>query len=377
MLPPLTYLTVDSLAEGVGASQVLPYVERLGQRGLDITVHSFERSNSAPDLERRLHSSGVSWRPHSFGAPGRRGGLQRVLHLAQAARGADLVHARSDLAAAAAMLGGAERWVWDVRSLWADQRIELGMLHAGSPEERVLRWVERRAARSSAAIVTLAAAALPVLEDRHGAGLTAKASVIPTCVDLDRFALAPMPDGDLLQVLFSGSLNRYYDVPTMLRLVERSRRRRPTQMTVLSPAATSWDDALATAGVHRQTAAPAAVPDHVQASHVGLGVCRTDVGDSLRAAMPTKLGEFLATGRPIVVNRGLGDMDALIGEYGCGVVLHGGDDEALDTAIEELHALVADPDTPNRCRALAEAHFDLDDAVERLTNVYLTVASLT
>ena len=45
---------------------------------------------------------------------------------------------------------------------------------------------------------------------------------------------------------------------------------------------------------------------------LGLAVCRADAGPALLAAMPTKIGELLASGSPVVVNRGLGDMDALI-----------------------------------------------------------------
>src|SRR5687768_17448837 len=43
-MPPVTYLTTDSLAEGVGASQVLSYVERLADRGLEIVLHTFEKA---------------------------------------------------------------------------------------------------------------------------------------------------------------------------------------------------------------------------------------------------------------------------------------------------------------------------------------------
>lgn len=372
-LPPLTYLTVDSLAEGVGASQVLPYVERLGQRGLEVTVHSFEHGDSQDEVKRRLDASGVRWHPQPFGAHGGRGGLQRVLRLARAANGAELVHARSDLAAAAALLGRSGRWVWDVRSLFPDQRIELGMLRRGAPEERVLRLVERRAARSANAVITLASAAIPVLESRHGPGVACKATVVPTCVDLDRFRPSPLPAGNVLRLLFSGSLNRYYDVPLMLRLFERARRRCATELTVLAPGETPWDPELAGAGVVRRRAAPDEVPAEVRTAHAGLGMCRTDVGDSLRAAMPTKLAEFLAAGRPVVVNARLGDMDALVAEHRCGVVVGGSSDGHLDTALDQLQALLQDPRTPDRCRGVAEEYFDLDKGISQLVRVYQSV----
>ena len=124
-LPPLTYLATDSLAEGIGASQVLAYVERIAARGVDIELHTFEKAAPSPDLKRRLQEQGVRWTPHDFGRHGSTGGIARVIAGAAALRGAELVHARSDMSAASALLARSRSWLWDVRSLWADQRIAL------------------------------------------------------------------------------------------------------------------------------------------------------------------------------------------------------------------------------------------------------------
>jgi glycosyltransferase involved in cell wall biosynthesis len=109
---------------------------------------------------------------------------------------------------------------------------------------------------------------------------------------------------------------------------------------------------------------------HVGAHHAGIAVCRLDAGVSLKAAMPTKLAEFLAVGRPIVVNAGLGDMAGLLAGRGCGVALAATDRASVAHAADELLLLVDDPATPSRCRALAEDHFDLDRAVRALAALY-------
>jgi glycosyltransferase involved in cell wall biosynthesis len=85
--------------------------------------------------------------------------------------------------------------------------------------------------------------------------------------------------------------------------------------------------------------------------------------------MPTKIGEFLACGRPVVVNKGLGDMDQFIAEYDAGVVLDG-DLQNLAESAHKLISLITDPDTPNRCRALAEKHFSMDTGVENYLDLY-------
>jgi glycosyltransferase involved in cell wall biosynthesis len=366
----LTYLTFDSLAEGVGRSQVLPYVERLADRGVEVELHTMEKKRPDLAIGHQLRRAGVRWNPHPFGRQGAVGGAGRVVRGATMIRGASLVHARSDLPAGSVLLARRPRWVWDVRSLWADQRIALGALRPGSMEERILRRIEREAARRSTAIVTLTAAAIEVLRARHGDDAAEKAEVVPTCVDLDRFSLASMPDPDVLRLLFSGTLNRFYDVPLMLRLAEIVGRRRPTELRVLTPGRTSWELELTAAGIDRAAGDPAAMAEHVRSSHAGLSVCRLDAGVSLRAAAPTKLAEFLAGGRPVVVNRGLGDMDALIDRFRCGVVLEDRSEEHLEEAARVLESLIEDDDTPRRCREAAEAHFDLEDGVDRLAAIY-------
>ncbi len=240
-LPPLTYLSVDSLSEGVGASQVLPYVESLSRRGMTVTLYSLEKGRPSPAIGDRLEAAGVRWHPHRWGQGGPTAGLARLVRGAAYLRGAELVHARSDIPAGSALLARRPAWIWDMRGFWADERIELDRLRPGSPEERFMRWIERHAARKAGAIVTLTAAAIDELERRHGPSIRDKSRVITTCVELNRFPVSPMPPAEPWNLVLAGTLSRRYDVPLMLRLVDELRRRRPTRLTVLVPEPSPWD----------------------------------------------------------------------------------------------------------------------------------------
>ena len=375
--PAVRYLTTDSVAEGVGVSQVLAYARGLARRGVAVELHTFEKvpMQGRPTTQHREGSGELRWVPHHFGRYGALGGLGRVVRGAGYVRGAELVHARSDLAAASCLIARPSRWVWDVRSFWADQRIALGLLRPGGLEERLLRRIERASAVRASAIVTLSNEAVGVLMERHGRQVADKAVVIPTCVDLDRFSRREMPDPDRLELVTTGTLNRYYDVPLMVAFAEECSGRRPSRLTVVSPGATAWEEQLARSGAARDRAAPADVPARIALAHAGLSICRSDAGVSLKAAVPTKIAEFLATGRPVVVNPGLGDMDAIIREHQCGVVVGTDDGGGLATAVDELLALIDDPDTPARCRAAAEQHFDLTVALDTLTRIYESVSA--
>jgi len=370
-MPTVTYLSIDPLTSTVGFSQVLGYVERLASRGIDVDLVTFEYEVD-PVLQDRLLGVGVEWRPQRFGRLGPIGGLGRIIRAARAVRGATVVHARSDLAAASVMLAGVDHWVWDVRSLWVDQKVATGVVRAGSPLVRAMRNVERLAANRSTAVIALTASAIDELDRRYGGVVSPKAQVVTTCTDLDHFVSSPLPDLPV-RVLLAGTLNRYYDLSTMLDLVAELKRRHPVEFIVASPGPTSWDNELAGVETSRMSLAPAEMARLVSSCHLGLSICRDDAGVSLLAAMPTKIGEFLASGRPVVVNPGLVDAVGLLEQNECGVVFGPSGSKDVERAVDQIEHLLNDPGTPERCRSLAESHFDLDRGVERLASVYMAL----
>jgi glycosyltransferase involved in cell wall biosynthesis len=371
-LPVVTYLSMDPVTSTVGQSQVLNYIERLAEGGLAIELVTFEHHVDTA-LRARLVDLGVSWWPQNYGRHGAVAGLGRVIRAAGVIRGAALVHARSDMAAAAAILAGIDNWVWDVRSLWADQKVATGVLRSGSPQERILRWVERRSATGSAAVITLTASAIAELDRRYDGIVAPKARVITTCTDLERFSVSPMPTTTTVRVLLAGTLNRYYDMRSMLDLVAELRRRRPVEFVVVSPESTAFEDELAALEVIRLSATPDEMVELVASCHVGLSVCRDDAGVSLKAAMPTKIGEFLASGRPVVVNPGLVDIAELVQSCECGIVFGSSGPCSVEEAVDLIEERLADPATPGRCRGLAEEHFDLERGVDHLLDTYRSV----
>jgi glycosyltransferase involved in cell wall biosynthesis len=238
-----------------------------------------------------------------------------------------------------------------------------------------MRAVEGAAARSSSGIITLSMAAVHILRERHGDEVASKCRVITTCVDLDRFVDSPLPPPTPVRLLLTGTLNELYDVPTMVGLFERMKARRPAELTILTPTATSWEPQLRAAGATISAAPAVDMPHRIAAHHVGLSMRKHNAGLTGHAATPTKLGEFLACGRPVVASPGLGDLDVLLAKYDCGVVIEDRSNEGLDRAVDELERLLDDPGTPDRCREVARAHFDLDRGVDELLSAYRAATS--
>jgi glycosyltransferase involved in cell wall biosynthesis len=120
------------------------------------------------------------------------------------------------------------------------------------------------------------------------------------------------------------------------------------------------------------TAAYKEMPALFQSSHFGLIVCKSDNLEVLTAVAPTKVAEFLASGRPILVSRGIGDLDSLIETYKVGVSLEPGID--MRDSLLRFMGLLKDPEIHIRCRQLAEEMFSMASAVEKYRSIYRKMA---
>lgn len=96
---------------------------------------------------------------------------------------------------------------------------------------------------------------------------------------------------------------------------------------------------------------------------------------SKRASCPTRMGEFLACGKPCLANDGVGDVEEDFRQTGTGVTLPVTVEgrlvtSGLDAALEALIALAGMPDITARCRAAAEERFSLDGGIEIYDRIY-------
>ena len=362
----LAYVTIDSLAEGVGSSQITPLITRLSRSGMKINLISYEKTNPNSELLTYFESIGVEWNFRDFGANGLIGGVGRLNSLREEMPKTNLIHARSDIPAVSAIASRQAPVLWDVRSLWADQKVMIQNSPVNKTLYRIYRGLESIAANRSEGMSTLTSAVVPILEQRH-TRLPQMRTVVPTAVDLNRFKFNPMMPPEV-RALFSGTYNEYYDLILSSLFMEEFRKHIATETHWARPTESNKPHI----GVGESKVFPLSqsrmaylIPDY----SFGVSVCKMDAGPSLTAAMPTKIAEFLACGRPIVVNKGLGDMDQFIEEFDAGVILDGTPANLVESAAK-LENLLSDTQTPHRCRALAEKYFSMDIGANKYQELY-------
>ncbi len=362
----VTYVTVDSISEGVGSSQILPLLQRLSRAGLSVNLISFEKVKPSLQTQQALSAAGVEWSMKQFKVHGALGGLTRLLEIERAIHNTRIIHARSDIPAAAASLSRKAPILWDVRSLWADQKAFTEPNPLKKKLLKAFNILEDVSSFTATAMSTLTYAVVPVLQERHRRIPKLKI-VVPTAVDLQRFNFNErFPTA--IRGLYSGTYNNYYDLALSKQFVEELRRISSVEIHWARPKE-SPKSSLDAGETSTFVATQNEIAKILNEYSFGLSICRMDAGPSLKAAMPTKVAEFLACGRPMVVNAGLGDFDDYLAEFNAGVILNGQKGDA-EVKANQLLELLADPETPSRCRTLAEKYFDMDKGAEKYIALY-------
>ena len=362
----LSYLSIDSIQEGVGASQIVPLIIGLAQKGKKISLTTFEKTSLGTDLVEMLQSNNIHWEAHEFGQTGALGGLMRLRKIQKKLTASDVIHGRSDIPTAAAVFSDSSAPIlWDVRSLWSDQRKLIATAGWNPLTARAARTLENVSAKNATAMTTLTAAVVPILEKRHRK-LPKVRAIVPTCVQTKKFLMTTFPAGQIT-CLLSGTFNNYYDLDETRRVIIELRKRLDLQV-IWARGSEAPTQELHVGEDYAISATHAEMPALVSAAHFGMAICKQENLDSLAAAVPTKIAEFLASGRPVIVSKNIGDLDTLISQYRAGVVIQNG--ENLSSLADQLTELFSDPTTPDRCRSLAMNHFDMDVAVSTYSKIY-------
>ena len=344
-------------------SQIVPVLLGLSKSGFSVGVISCEKLKPPPQLMEILSEQKIFWKPINFGRNGAIGGVGRIFRIALNLPSARVYHCRGDISATATSLRTRKPFLWDVRGLWLDQKIIQSNLQKRHLVIFFAKILEKRSAAKASAVSTLTAAVYPVLRFRHPT-MTNKHIVIPTCADLDKFAFnSSFPREKTL--LLSGVFNNYYDLEVTRRFVQKCKEFLNVSVVWCHGVEAERSElgvGESTIKVLTQTE----MPDEIANSTFGLAICKDDVGESLLGVMPTKVAEFLATGRPVVVSKGIGDLEFMLSEFKAGIVLNSA---SLDDSVLELQKMLQDPSTPFRCRELAEKYFSMELAVEKYRSV--------
>jgi glycosyltransferase involved in cell wall biosynthesis len=390
--PSILYVAYWGAAEPLGQSLIVPAVERLAS-SVALTLITFEKPMDLENrvgidaLRTRFARAGIRWIPLRYHkrpkipatafdvAHGIAIGIREAIR-----RRPTVVHARTFIGG---LIGfGVSRtlrlrFLYHNEGFYPDEQVDGGVWRAGSIPHRVARRLENVMYRGADAIICMSRRSKVVLEAMMAAARKkTPILVVPSCVDLSDFPRRnAVPPPRPLRLIYIGSVGNRYILDKLARFVSVAREVFPDlHLRVLTGADRSVVTSMLRAGSLPDDAWSLDKVPHSQVSaelaqsHAGLFFLQSGISEF--GCSPTKIGEYWATGVPVVTTAGVSDTDDIIATHRVGVVIRDHADDAYRKATRELEELFKDPQLSERCRQAAEMFYSLDPFTDAQRKLY-------
>jgi glycosyltransferase involved in cell wall biosynthesis len=386
------FISYNGMLQPLGQTQVLTYLRELAKRGVKFTLLSFERDNAftpqgareCEALKEELQEQGIEWQWLRYH---QRPSLPATLFdVVQGIRVAsrlvrkndiELVHARAHIPATIALALKRKfglKMIFDLRGLMAEEYVDAQHWPKGGLRFRVTKATERRIFAATDAVVTLTERIWPIIKEWDGLkGREVVHAVVPCCVDLSWFRPDEQTRAKLrtelglrarLTFVYSGSLDGWYLTEGMAdffaAIVRRCEDAHLLWLTVGSRERVQ--QLMSARGISENNfsvhaVAPKDVAAYLSAGDVGISFIKRCF--SKLASSPTKNGEYLACGLPIIINAGIGDSDRLAKLSDAAILVDEVNEDGFERARLAVQNVIADPQMKAKARELAEKEFDL------------------
>jgi len=396
------FISYDGMTDPLGQSQVIPYLQGLSKVGHQFTIISFEKKErfekSGSYIRLLLNESGIEWKPFFFSSRPPilsklydAWKLNKAVRLLHKKKNFDFTHCRSYVAAEAGlklMIKYKVPFLFDIRGFWVDERVDNGQWNLRNPLHRFFyktyKKKEKKYFKKATHIISLTWKGADELKTHYNVPGD-KITVIPCCVDLDLFDYNKINEqiktekkrelniGPEVKIIsYLGSFGGWYLFKEMFDFFKELKQKQPftkflfiTQspresiITAAKACDVDINDIIITLASRKE------VPLYTSLSDWSIFFIKN--GYSKIASSPTKQGEIMAMGVPIICND-IGDTGKIIETYAAGIVVNSFNPEEYTRIVSRLDQL----NQINKAdiRQSAFKYYDLNDGVKRYENVY-------
>ncbi len=400
----ILYLSYDGMTDPLGQSQVIPYLAGLSKHGFHFHLVSFEKKDNFrkehEHISKLLREHNIEWHPLSYTKKPPIISTMRDLGRMKK-RGLELIkkhhikilHCRSYISGIAGMAlkeqTGA-RFLFDMRGFWADERVDGGLWNLNNPlfkaVYRYFKKEEKEMISKADAVISLTDNAKQEIESWNlRTSAQEPIRVIPCCADLEHFHPEAVTD-DLKHKLkeklhlhsgpvisYLGAIGTWYMLDEMLDFFKLFLKKHPGAifLFISHEHAKNIIDKAAQKGIPE-----AALRFYAsRRSDVPLALSLSDVSlffikpaYSKKASSPTKQGEIMGMGIPLICNKGVGDTDLVVQKYGSGIIVDLANPDELQTAVDDYDDLKKIP-VANILQGAVD-FYSLESGVEKYLAVY-------
>jgi glycosyltransferase involved in cell wall biosynthesis len=396
--PRVLYIAYWSILDGMRDHQaVLPPIASLARCGVELALMTFEkpeylkvRRNRA-DMRRTLKKQNIRWvMGYYHKTPTVPATAFDVLQgcvrglVAGTMFRPQIIHARTIVGGLMGLILAPllrAKLVYHQEGFYPDEQVDAGLWEHGSLKHRIAHYLERRLLLRAHGILTLSHRARNVIESIPEIRATrTPVEVTPSVVNIEPFlsVRAAAAEGNAVHFVYIGAVGGRYELEKMARFVAIARQKMGSaHMRVLSYVdAAEVELLLKNSGLSPEEWSADSVPHSeipVELAQQQVGLFFLRRGISEHACSPTKIGEYWASGLPVVVSAGVSDTDDIIRDERVGVIVENHSDLCYLTAASELKLLLADPELPERCRQAAKRYYSVELGVETQLELYRRV----
>jgi len=399
MVKNILYLSYDGMTDPLGQSQVLPYIIGLTKKGYHFHLISFEKPDRfiahKKDILQICEENNITWvpmlytkRPPLFSTMWDVWRMKRKAFELNKEYSFSMVHCRSYLSALICLSMKRRfktAFLFDMRGFWADERVDGNIWNLKNP---IYRWVyhffkakEKVFFSTADHIISLTNEGKKEILSWNGfENLTDKISVIPCCVDIVKFDKKRVST-EMLKVKKSelgisdsqfilgyvGSIGTWYMLEEMLSFYKRSSKSLTNPLFLFVTKENENDiyrlsdnmdiprkEIIVTSCYHND------MPLYMSLFNCSIFFIKPVY--SKKASSPTKQGELMAMGIPVICNDKVGDTADIVRKYNSGLVI----------SSEKINESVISDYTFSESNAIegAQEYFGLEKGVNTYGEIY-------
>jgi len=383
------YISPDGILEPLGDSQVLKYLEELSQDFI-IELISFEKENDFRNLEKlnvikaRCVVNEILWSPKKY----RQGILiySQIVNICNfifypawvmLKKKYNILHIRSYMPGLSVLFLSYFfnfKLIFDIRGFWADEKHDRLGWKKKSLKYRFFKRLEKYLFNRADAIVTLTKGAKEYVNNEFHIS-NDQIFVIRTCVDFKEFTL---PEKIIvkpgLKVGYLGTIDTAYDFDKFLYFISGLKNYNPAlEICMLTKSPLKQIKKY----LEKNNLLDVKLTNHFLGRHeLSQAINQFDLlafclkeNFSIVASMPTKIGESLACGVPIVCNAFNQDIKDMIQSEGIGEIYDFIEPLSHD-AYNSLLLKIKSPSMAKLCRDFSKKEFSLESAVLIYKKIY-------
>lgn len=386
------YISPDGILEPLGDSQVLKYLEKLSLQ-FPITLISYEKINDLQDTKRlqeiqsRCERHNISWNYKKY----RQGKfiLSHALNvvnliffpiLLMLKERFSIVHIRSYMPGLCIPLLSMLfnfKFLFDIRGFWADEKHDRLGWRKNSLKYIFFKKLEKYLFRRADRLVTLTYGSKEYIIENFLKAPDA-VHVIRTCVDFDEFnVLSKNKQSDDLIIGYLGSVDTAYDFDKFLFFIKNlSNLNEKIVVHLLTKAPT---EIIMGYLVKHELKNLRFKNYFLNRSELNEAINKFDLlafclkeNFSIVASMPTKIGESLSCGVPIICNAFNEDIKSIISQENIGQI-YNFEDPFTEERYKKLITMIQSGDISKRCHDFAKKEFSLESGSKSYKKIYESI----